>query len=416
MVLVGLSFLSTIQNVLTAIFVNILQPILTDVLNILLTTVGSLIADAMVKIVLQCWVVLLKLIAFFEDIFNIFVGLSDIRVNDVSQGMGFLDYLLTLSEIQQAVLAITLISFVLILFATILSVLRSMGDMPLEDKNPLSQVLRDSFKGALTVILVPTICLFALTVSSNLLLVIHNEFNLGLNDDADSSDLIFITVASSSIKNATKIDDYSSGHAYTDVDALVEDFYVSEFNYFLAFASALFVGFIFFTTVIQSIMRIFMILVLYLVSPLIAVMMPLDGGRKFNEWKKMFLAYTVSAFAPVLSMKLYFMVMASLFASSTPIVFSDSTILNTIIEVMLITGGAYAVYSSRNLLVTLIDPTVAGVIGASGGMLTRGLGMGMGKVTSFVSGGGGSPKQSQSQSKTQANANQTLEQRQTLSG
>ncbi|MFI3250191.1 MAG: hypothetical protein R3Y07_04445 [Eubacteriales bacterium] len=386
MVIVGLGFLQVLQSVLNFIFEKVLQPVLTDVLNVIINVIGTLISQALSKLILQCWVVMLKLVAFFEDIFNVFTGLSDIRVDDVSQGKGFLDYLFTLPAVQQAVLAITLISFVFIFFVSMMAVLRSMSDMVLENKNPLSQVLRDSLKGALTIVLIPSICLFGLMVSSNIMLIIHNEFNLGVSDDADISDLVFITVASSHIKNPTKLEAYSSGHAYTDVDAIVRDFNTADFNYCLLFISTFFITFILFTTIIQSIMRIFVILLLYIVSPLIAVMMPLDGGKKFNDWKKMFLAYTISAFSPLLAMKLYFMIMASVFSSSNPVVFTSSDTINTVIEIMLISGGAYAVYSSRNLLVTLVDPSAAGLLGSSGGLLSFGLGKLSGAVTSKMKG------------------------------
>ncbi len=379
MTLVGLSFLTVLADALSAVFYSVLKPVLTDVLNIIIYAVTELITSALVELVLQGWVVLLKLVAFFEDIFNIFTGLSDIQVNNVSQGKGLLDYLFQLTVVQQAMLAITLVSFVLIFLVSILGIIRSMGDMALENKNPLSQVLRDSMKATLSVILIPTVCLCGLMLVSNVMLVIHNEFDMGASDDADVSDLIFITVASSHIKNSADLSDYSGGHAYEDVDAMMDDFYVSEFNYFLAFASAIFLCFIMFVTIIQSIMRIYMILVLYIVSPLVAVMMPLDGGRKFQDWKKMFITYTLSAFGPLISMKLYLMVMCSVFTGTTTIQFGSSGMLTSIIEVMLILGGAYAVYSSRNMLVTLMDPAAAGVLGASGMFLNMAL--------SYVSGG-----------------------------
>lgn len=372
MVLVGLSFIQTLQDILTTVFTNVLMPVLTSVANIILATLGDLIIELLAKVFMRVLVVFLKLIAFLEDVFNVFSGVSEVKLDNVSTNQSFLDYLFQLSDVQTVMLAITLISFALAFLVTIVSIMRSMSDMAMEDKNPLSQVLRDAVKTALTLVMVPAVCLFSLMLASNVLVVISEEFDFGSTGSSDLSDLVFITVAGDQLKNQADWDYYSGDHHYEDVDAVIEDFYVWEINYILAVFAVVALSIILLVTILQSVLRIFMLLLLYLVSPLVAAMMPLDGGKKFQDWKKMFLALTVSAFMPVLAMKLYMMIMSSVFSTTTPIDFGVNALATLLIKVLLMVGGAYAVYRSRNVLAQIIEPSVVHLLDAPGMFADRG--------------------------------------------
>lgn len=383
MYLVSLGFVDIIKTVLDGVFSAALQPVLTATFMLILNTLVDLIVDFFAIILIKIWVVLLKLIYFLDSLFNLFTGLTEVKDTslDVSEtGLTLVDYLFQHDTISSIVLVITLIAFALTFLTTILATIRSMGDLSADNKHPLSSVFRDAGKAALSVLLIPFMCLTMLTMTTTVMLVIEQE--MMTVDNADISDLLFITIAGGAIRDENKLEKYSADHAYEDFASVLDDFDTAQINYILAYVSSAFVGMILFTTILQSILRIFALMLLYVVSPLAAVFIPLDGGEKFNTWKRMFVAYAVSAFGPLLALKVYFILVQVVFASGSTIDFGVSALLTCVIEIILLLGGMYSVYQSRNLFVELIDPGAASLLGGAGFIVSAGLD----KINDFMTG------------------------------
>lgn len=378
-------FTKLLQDILGTLFDAVLSPVLRDAFNILVNIFGALISDIFSNFLLRLWIIFLKLVGFMESIFNVFSGISNVKVEDVSETVPLLEYFFRLDTIQKAFLAVTAVSVALAFLSTLLAVMKSMSDMALENRNPISGVLKQAAKAAVSFLVIPITCLFALQMCTKVVIVINTTFNYG-SDNAMVSDALFITTAGPAAKKTGAVEDYSANQKYEDAEQVKKDFDISKISYVQAYVSTILIAIIMLCSILQFIQRIIVILLLYLVSPFFVSVMPLDGGARFREWKNMFAGYMISAFGPILSMKLYLLLVPAV--SGNKINFGVSSGVMACVKLIFIVGGAFAVYKSRLLVISVVSPSVAGSMGESGMIASFLGGKAAGRLSSMARGGG----------------------------
>ena len=387
---VSLSFTSLLQDILGAVFDSVLAPVIRDVANVLINATGALINEILSNFLLQIWVIFLKLIYFLECIFNVFSGISPVHVQNLSENITLLEYFFRIEPVQKAFLVITAVAVVLSFLTTLIAVMRSMSDMTFENKSPISSVLRQAAKAAVSFMLIPITCLFMLQMVTQITVVINSSM-VDQSASTSMSDVLFISAAGQGAKSDSIREEYSAGQKYEDVEAVKEDFNIEKFDYILAYASSILVAILMLCSILQFIQRILMILLLYMVSPFFVAYMPLDDGGKFKEWREMFVAQMVSAFGPIIAMKLYFLLVPTLVSGQ--IDYNVNTYTEMCINLFIVIGGAFAVYKSRLLLVSVMNPMAAGSMAESGIIGSFISGKVMGGIQSKLAGGGSSQSQ-----------------------
>ncbi len=367
MVPVNLSFLSILQDILRWVMESVLMPVIKDVFNILVELIGELIMAALSGILLEVWVILLKLIDFLEDIFSIFSGLTQLTINGKLSNQGIVQYLFGLGTVQKAFWMIMGISLVLCMVATIISVLRSMADSPFENKKPISAVLRTSLKCCLTFALLQFACLFAIQMITQVLLQVHYHLN-SENSSSSLGDLLFYMLAQNRHKSGD-LEAYKTGAKYANVSNVTENFDYMHFNWIIILVATVFMLGILLATIIGSIQRLFMLMILYIISPIFVAYMPLDEGKSFGQWRDTFVAYLVSGLSPIITMRLYMMFLPMLI--DTKHKFSIAGLSNTemiYVNLLFLIGGSFAIFSSRNLILKVINPALAGQLDGNSAM------------------------------------------------
>ncbi len=392
MVPVNLSFLSILQEVLRWVFENVLMPVIKDVFNILVTLIGELIINALSGILLEIWVILLKVVDFLEDIFSIFSGLTSISlIKDVdlktgvqyeTTNQGIVQYLFGLGSVQKTFLVIMAISLVLCMLTTMISVIRSMADSPFENKKPISAVLQTSLKCCLTFALLQFACIFAIQMTTQVLLQINLSIN-AKNDQSSMGDQIFYMLAQGHEKGGTDIKKYASGAKYANVSDITSHFDYVHFNWIIVIVATVFILGILLATIIGSVQRLMMILILYIVSPLFVAYMPLDEGKSFGQWRETFVAYLISAFSPILSMKLFMMFLPFMMEDKLSIPDVENEMV--IVKLLFIIGGALAIYTSRNLFLKVLNPSLAGQMDGNGALGSKAGGIAFGGLNKIIS-------------------------------
>ncbi|MFQ6773541.1 MAG: hypothetical protein ACLRFG_03635, partial [Clostridia bacterium] len=83
-----------------------------------------------------------------------------------------------------------------------------------------------------------------------------------------------------------------------------------ELNYFHAIVATVMIIYAVFHITFGLIKRIFMLLVLYVTSPIFLSMYPFDNGSAFGSWRKEFISYTIGAWVSVGVMNLYIQLLA----------------------------------------------------------------------------------------------------------
>lgn len=355
---VALSFLESLQKILGDIFDKVLSPVLRDVFNIIVNTIGAMIQEVLSGLLLQFFITILKLIAWIEDIFGVFAGINAVYYGEnLSQQDTLLGYFFQLSQFQRAFLTITLISLALAFLTTMWAVGKSISDMTFENQHPISYVLKHALRAALIFAIIPFSCLFALKLADQVVLSVNERVMVTTEGDAATSitDILFISCVSEAEKAEGITSKYVSGHKYENLEQVKKDFDLTKINYILAYLSAGLTAIILLIAIIQSIRRIFEVMMLYLVAPFFVALIPQDEGAKFKEWKNRFVGMVFSSLGPVIMMKLYLIIVPSVAVGNT-IQFTGATWMGSYIRLFLVIGGAWAVYKSQFLVMQLIDP------------------------------------------------------------
>ena len=153
----------------------------------------------------------------------------------------------------------------------------------------------------------------------------------------------------------------------------IYNFHSENFSYLSGFASAIVVFIILLIAIITCVRRIFELLLLYLVSPFFTSTIPLDDGITFARWRELFIAKFFSGFGMIFSMKFYLMVVPFLANSKLelyPKSLPGGSIVNMVLQIFLIIGGAWAVFKSQSLILEILNPEAARSERESGALLT----------------------------------------------
>ena len=124
---------------------------------------------------------------------------------------------------------------------------------------------------------------------------------------------------------------------------------LAEFDFILAIGTALCMAWILLTTCLVLVKRIFELTILFLLSPVMVAIAPLDGGQAEKKWRQEFMKRLLAVIGPIFAFNMYFLLVPlfstiSLFGSDYTIsALSSSSIANNgsmlIMGVLLMTSG-----------------------------------------------------------------------------
>lgn len=353
----NLDFLSMLQDLFKSIFDAVLSPVIEEVTKALLKLTGSLLTEIFVNFILRIYITLLKLVDFLESIFNIFSGISPVRYQ--GNPTYFLDLFFSLGTVKKAFILITVMAAAAAFLCAMYATAKSISDMVLEEKNPISVVLKNAAKSMLAFLLIPLFCIFLLQLATTLTKQVNTVFSYvgNGNKSASMGDILFITAACEAAKNQEALADFSTGKRYGDLNAIKSNFNIGKINFVVAFVGATLVCLIMLGAILLFIRRIFEILILYLSAPFFASTIPADGGILFGKWRDLFVAKMFSGFGSIFAMKLYFLLVPAL--AGKEIIFSQDTALNYCMQLFIVIGGAWAVYKGQHLILELLNPDAA---------------------------------------------------------
>ena len=426
---VTLSFLSTLEDLLADIFNKILMPILMAAFDFLWDLLYGMFIKWICIVFFKLFTMLLKVLYIIEKIFDVFSCTVGVYVQnasgqmvatsgsvDVSKNSSLIDVLMTSDVVVNAVLGMTAGAFVLCFLLTIFAVVKSMGEGIGELKRPVSHVLRQTAKACLTFVLIPLVCIFVVklagvvitTVSLKMPTNIDGTRNKSANElvtealsnttgqpkrgtkqsqiekaiaaartatpnaETRACDLIFYLSVKDALRDKSLESYYLSGQHFQNTSVAMQDIDINLINWLYAFFELGLVLVIFVKLIIECMVRIFMLLVLFVVSPYFVAMMPLDDGAKFKRWKEMFVGFTISVFGPILTMRLY-LVLLPYIVTGNAINMGFSPITNFVFRLFFIAAGAFSVYKSQQLMLDLINPEVSRFLSASSAPIDQGL-------------------------------------------
>lgn len=351
---VYLGFTDTLQGILKDVFDKVLTPVLTSVFNTLLDLLLNTIESAFSDLLLDGLIGLLKLVHYMEELFNIFSGAAEIQYGE--EETTILEMLFNLNGISSAMFFLTLAAGVFAFVFAAVQTGKSISDSALDsDYKPISRVIQDGLKAMFSFLLVPFLCLLLLNASNIVLEQIDKTFDEATGDSKlNLDDIIFNNIAESAAKDAKTFQATykSKSQQYTNRSQVKKDFSIKNIDYVSGYVSGLLIMLILLGAGIMFIRRCFELLILYFISPAFSATIALDGGARFAKWRNQFVGKFFAAFGSIFSMRLYMLVIP--YFSSGAIQYSGDEALDSFMNLVMIIGGAWAVYKGSSITSQLL--------------------------------------------------------------
>lgn len=348
--------------------------------------------------------IIFYLIDMLQAIFFAFAGINDVLYDGTTIGSGntgdvndngLIFYLLNSSVVRNAMYSIILLAVVLIIIFTVMAFLKNIyADKPKSWK----EILSSAIKGIANFFIIPVMCLLGVWLG-NILLVAINGATSATNT-MNLSRQLFITSSynanrvrsgdlygdSISEEEATEIQTFCSRYGVsvdlpsdpngdTNLEyyaGKIDEVYamangpditftytsVSRYydlvgiNYILLAGGGIFILYILVNIAFMMIKRMIMILILFIISPAICAMYPLDDGSKVKSWKESFIKQFLSAFSAVAAMNLFFCISPLIQNIGIP----GLDDLMGLLPLLLTIAGLYVVKD----LITLINSFIGG--------------------------------------------------------
>lgn len=406
-----LDFLQKLENLFSAIFTSVLEPILTEILHIFINFLINVVWNLLSELLIGIFIALCSILDFIEEIFNLFAGIDMVSISGKKQTT-LLAAMFEMEDVSKAFLYITLMSVAICLVFTIYKTAKSISDMAMEDENPISKVLQDALKATVTFMLIPFICLFLLQLSSTVTKQVQTAFSVYSGETGSIGTIVFLSASMDADKDTMEKKDLLTGvmepkencgnrqpsfHTapwktymenptkYRTLSEVRGSFHVENFNYIAGITTAVILILLMGGAVLSFIRRIFELLLLYLVSPLYVSTIPLDDGAIFGRWRELFVAKFFSGFGTIFAMKYYLMIVPFLTSSNLTLYNvtgnANDAMIDTVLRVFLIIGGAWAVYKGQLLIMMILAPDAAMTEQQAGSFVTGMFMGGASKVT-----------------------------------
>lgn len=183
---------SWLSDTLGSVFRALVNPLI-SVCDIVIDWLVNIIYLLFGQALRNIMYILLRLVDFFESIFNIFAGTDKVRYD--GEEMYLLDVFITNDSISTALMYVIFIGIALCFIFTIYSVTRSMGSYALENRHPVGEVMKNALKACISLSIIPIMMFFGLQLSSVLLVSTERAVMsaYGTDEIPSTSTVIFLS-------------------------------------------------------------------------------------------------------------------------------------------------------------------------------------------------------------------------------
>lgn len=349
-------FIESLITVLTIIYNEVLTPVLTDTLMIYVEYISRIVIAFFSFSLYELLLFLCGILDSLEQILNAFSGVDNVLVN--GEPMGMMEAIFQLDVVSRAFLIITVAAVAFCFIFTIIATARSISGMTLENKNPISHVLKNALKACVSFMLVPFLCIFMLQISSVLTRQAQTALlnQNGMAQKASTGTYIFLTASLRAGKkpmagqsyvtfkylepdmgDELRLDYLNKRKNYLDRGDSGVDFSIIKIDYLLGYVASIFMIALFIGLIVHFIRRMLELMMLYLVSPFFVATIPVDDGAMFKKWRERFIIKFLSGFAVIFALKLFLLLLPTIFSNKldlgTAVLGNQDTIIGSMEKV-----------------------------------------------------------------------------------
>lgn len=296
------------------------------------------------------------------------------------QSTGLIYYLLTTDLIKNLFMSILILALILIIIFTAMAFIKNAYA---SKQKTWQEIVGNAFKGLANFIFIPVCCLLGVWLSNILLVAINgatstggatqmsrklficcaydaNEYRIGTNSvktEQDAKDLeewaksngvdVAVEFGKDGEYYAAIVDQVFAEsnidiHWYYNVEVYYSLF---NFNYLILIVGGVFMLYVLVSLAYAMIKRMFILVMLFVVSPALCAMYPLDEGAAVGNWKKEFIKYTISAYGAIAGLNLFFSILPiveniNIIATGTNF---GGAFLNDMFQLLIMVSGLFVV-------------------------------------------------------------------------
>ncbi len=354
-------------NFITWIRENFFEPLIQLVADVFVTIFVAALKVVLNLILLKAcaflyaiYVVLLKILDMFQDIFEMVSGVNPVYYvysqNGVTEkGSGYLtEILMKIPSIQKAFFLIWCLSIVLCVIFTVAAIIRSIGN--LSGNGPSVNEVLKSMANTLVLFCAIQVITFGTVALSNIVTsTTQKAVGYAMNNDkARFSNYLFAATAmnarrttgtSKEESSKTFIDVLLGNVEYTgnwDTDEQLQKYVSGELSYtsdidvvrdFMIYRIDYISGAIVLVCILKFmvgaafvyVQRIVNIVVGFVTAPFFVAVTPLDGGERFNRWKDFYIGSCFSTIGVIVAVRVYLMLLP---------IFLSNTLIDTKMEIL----------------------------------------------------------------------------------
>ena len=309
---------------------------------------------------------------------NMLCGIEPVRYQNAE--MDFMTFLIRNKNISFGFAAAAVIGVILVFIFAVFAIIKSISSE--KDSLTPAQITVKVGKTLLTFIFVPAVIIL-LIYFTNILMRALYQATLGGSPDGLGRFLAG-AFGQNARKDGVPENFYlSQSFDYTSTGSVKNFVDLSDYDFFFSWIAGIAILITLASTLLMFVDRAIAIVILFVISPISLSTAVLDDGQRFKLWRDQFLVKFLTGYGCIIGINIYALVIAAI--TSNDLVFFDNYVLNNLMKIAIILGGAISMNRLMALIGNLIsqgagsnelrDNAIAtsqarGFLGKAGGLVT----------------------------------------------
>ena len=279
---------------------------------------------------------------------NMLCGIEPVRYQNVE--MDFMTFLLRNKNITFGFIIAVIVGVMLVFIFAVFSIIRTISSEK-ENMTP-SQIAVKVGKTLLTFIFIPVI-MFVLITLTNILMKALYQATLGGSPDGLGRFLAG-AFGQNARKGGVSENFYlSTNFDYTSTSSMKDYVDLSDYDFFFSWIAGIAILITLASSLLMFVDRAISIVILFVLSPISLSTAVIDDGQRFKLWRDQFLVKFLTGYGCIIGINIYALVVAAI--TKDDLVFFDNYVLNNLMKIAIILGGAV----SMNRLMALIGNLIS---------------------------------------------------------
>lgn len=279
---------------------------------------------------------------------NMLCGIEPIRYEGAE--MDFLTFLLRNKNVTYGFVSAALIGVILVVIFAVIAIIRTISSEKIE-MTP-AQIFVKVGKTLLTFLFIP-VCIAILIYFTNVFMQQLYRSTLGGSPDGMGRFLAGAFGNSARKSGVSETFYLSKDFDYTSTGNVKGYLNLDDYDYFFSWIGGIAILISLATSLLMFVDRAISLVILFIFAPISLSTSVLDDGQRFKLWRDQFIVKFLTGYGCIIALNIYTLIIAAI--TSSNLVFFDNVVLNNLMKIAIILGGAVSMQRIMALVGNLIS-------------------------------------------------------------